>query len=88
LIVDDFGVPLQRPARRRPHHPPAAPAAQRRDRVEVLHEPRQIAEVAPELVKLLARAIDGNPFEDVEHPKFPLVSVVREGVSGWSMAPR
>jgi hypothetical protein len=67
LVLDLFGqdaVPLDRLAGRGLDHPVRAPVVARRDALDVLHEQRQVPEIAPERVELGARAIDRDGAAD------------------------
>src|ERR1043165_6476915 len=59
-VVRDFRVPLDRRTRGRFRLPVRAARARLGDRLQMLHEARQVLEVVPELIKLFGRAVDDD----------------------------
>src|SRR5690242_17528140 len=65
LIVDDLGVPLDGRAGRARRGPVAALLVQHLHGLHVLHEARQVVQVAPEAIQLLRRLVDRDALLDV-----------------------
>src|SRR5690606_34471949 len=57
VVLDDLGAPLERPGALL-DHPARHPIALDLDARHVLHEPRQVAQVTPQVVDLLRRRLD------------------------------